>query len=1205
MVRALVGGYRYRWLEKTAWLGHAMGMGQTLNGWLDALGLGQYAEIFVENDIDLEILPHLTNEDLREIGVTLGHRKRLLAGIGALAEAPQSTPAEPSTPAKAEAVSVKAPKTQAERRNITAVFIDLVGFTEKTNRIDPEEMRELLQRYQDTVAGEVSRYGGYVAKFLGDGMLVFFGWPTAYEDHAHRGVKAALDVIARVRQIQEPGGRLLSSRIGVASGPVVVGDLVTENAREEGAATGRILNLAARLQAEAEENSVVISEENRALVENAFEVKALGSAELKGFEGAIGLVEVVRERRSQSRFQSIHGDAENSIVGRTNERGMLRQVWDKARAGHGETIVLVGEAGIGKSRLTEDFLRHDIDAEETDVVRLNASPYFSNSPLHPVVERISQDAGLLPDEDDDQCAERVRQALLPRGLAEGKTLPVFAALVAPDARVAETVTKLPPQEQKDLTVQTLVEALKSRAARKPVLLVVEDTHWIDPSTLRIIERVISTCSDIPLMALITQRPDWSHDWSAFSRDVSTLQLRRLDRLGVAELVSQIVNGPVDQAFVDEVMARTDGVPLYVEEVTRFLVDAKDGQTSQVPATLQGAMMARLDAVPAAAKSVALVASVFGREFEPALLAPVLQIHPDRIDEALEHLRRAGLVSESGQKRGVYIFRHALIRDTAYQSMMSPVRRAHHAAAADALISMRATEIEREPELAASHLIEAQEYASAFDYLASATQKALARSASEEAVHHAENLSELSEKLGADAVEKQVDAKILLGRSYESIGRLPEALEILGAVADEARAKELTHHFVEAVYRFTDAALMSSFEIDRGYALCKDALSLVPEDDEAMQCRMLSQSARCGMHAGDFENSARFSREAVALAEKLNDLKAQFAVRMSRFFAPMIARDATEVKNWREQLERMGETADQLDDIERGRDRSISFYVAMEMGDRALAETSLLRLNEVGKVRNHLQLHWVETHGRAVLSILDGAFQQAESFAEEALKIGRMTHGAHVEGVYGAQLFTIRREQARLHEVAPVVKRLLEDNPDDAAWKPGFAVIAAELGYMDAAKRILAEIADTGFDLPLDAMYSTTLSYLADVCVLTQDHQFAERLFELLCPYRERTIMAGVTTVCNGAAARRLAGLSALLGDWPMTRDLYEMAVALDTEMEAKPWIAHSKADFSAALRRFGSAKDQKLVQTLEMEALAEASVSGMVALEARIKGKLH
>lgn len=1185
-------------------------MGNSIRAWLEACGLEQYAEVFTQNDVDVKVLPHLTNDDLRELGVSIGHRKTILAEIAERDREDQAKDAVPLSTAmgtmNAQAQNPDAfIPSHAEKRNMTVLFADLVDFTEKTNRIDPEEMRELLQRYQDTVAGEVTRFGGYVAKFLGDGMLVFFGWPTAYEDHPHRATKAALATVKRVSKILEPNGLALASRIGIASGQVVVGDLVTENTREEGAATGRILNLAARLQAVAATNSVVIPKENRSLIETAFEIREMGCFDLKGFDEPQTLFEVIGERQSASRFQSIYGDTDKEIVGRQNERELLRQAWQKARSGKGEVMVLTGEAGIGKSRLTEDFLRHDIDWDTSDIVRLNASPYFSKSPLHPVIERISQDADVLSEETDDQSAEKVRQALAPRGLDDGKTLPVFAALVAPGSKLARSVLKLPPQEQKDLTIQTLVEALKSRARAKPVLLIVEDAHWIDPSTLTIIERIIQTCSDIPLMVLITHRPEWAHDWSSLTTELSTLQLRRFDRAQVAALVGQMAEDDPSAELVDEVLTRTDGIPLYVEEVARLMLASEGGDASQVPSTLQGAMMARLDAVPASAKQVALAASVFGREFELALLADAMDLPATQIEEGLENLRRAGLTYESGQKRGVYIFRHALIRDTAYQSMISPARRQLHAAAARALIALRAAEIEREPELVANHLIEAQEFSPAFEYLRSASEKALARSASEEAVYHAETLTRIADKLGEASLERQTISRILLGRSYESIGRLPEALTVLAGAAETAQHEKWDAHFAEAAYRFTDAALMSSGDIDRAYKFCKNAYQLVPIDDEALHCRMLSQLARCGMHAGDFEESVKYAREAIALAEKLNDVRALFAVRMSRFFAPMIARDTTEVENWREQLALMGKAADQLDDIERGRDRSINFYVSTEMGDRAQAEKSLGRLSEVGKVRNHLQLHWVEQHGRAMIAILDGDFAQAETLSEEALKIGRMTHGAHVEGVYGTQMFTIRREQARLHEVAPVVKRLLEENPEDKTWKPGFAVIAAELGYGEPAKRIVAEIASTGFELPMDAMYSTTLAYLADVCILTRDDHFAEPIYDLLLPYKDINIMAGVTTVSNGAAARRLGGLSELMGNWSAAKDHFETALGLDQSMRAQPWIAHTKADFANALRLHGTGADHCRAEHLTAEALDIAMASGMVNLEKRIKGRLQ
>ncbi len=1181
-------------------------MGMTIDTWLDGLGLGQYSEPFRTHDIDLRALPHLTEEDLREMQISLGHRRIILAAIEAFAQtvtAQSVAGGQTHSPVRTDA---ETPQTSpAERRHLTVLFADLVGFTEMTNRFDPEEMRTLLQRYQDTVAGEVSRYGGYVAKYLGDGLLVFFGWPTAYEDHLYRAVKSALEAIKRVQQILGPDGRPLASRIGVASGPVVVGDFIGSNSFEEGAATGRVLNLAARIQAHADANTVVLPAETRQLIASAFEFSDLGPVELKGFDEVQPLVQVVAERDAESRFRTIYGDADREIVGRQTERDLLQQAWARARSGAGEAVVLVGEAGIGKSRLAEEFLAKDVDADAAHVIRWNCSPYFSNSPFHPVADRMSRDAGIGPGDDDTRIADRLSRALAERGVIDTKLLPVFAALVTPASDLARPVTSLAPQEQKDLTTQTLVEAIRAQAQIKPVLLVVEDAHCIDPSTQRVIERVIATCSDIPLLVLATHRPEWVNTWADMTAVVSTLQLRKLSQDHVSDLIAAILGQVPDKAMVDTVLARTDGVPLFVEEVVRAMQSSGDLAAAEVPSTLQGAMMARLDAVPPAAKQVALTASVLGREFEPAVLCAAMGMPRPQIAGHLEELRRAGLVFESGQAGDVYVFRHALIRDTAYQSMMTATRRDQHALVAQALLTVRPAEIERAPELVARHLTEADDHAAAFAHWRAAAEKALARSASEEAVSHAQELLNGSAHLGDDALEQRVIAHILVGRSYESIGRLPESLKALSWAAEAARDGLRDTLFAEAAYRFTEAALIAGERVELADTLCQQAIEHLSPDDERLRCRLLSQLARCAMHRGHFSDGARYSREAVALAERLGDLKAQFAVRMSRFFAPLKARDPQEVRDWKQQLAEMQAIADKLDDIDQGRDRSINFYICAEMGDRAGAEEALDRLDEVGQARNHLQLHWVERHGRAMMAILDGDFAAAEAFAQEALKVGRMTHGAHVEGVYGVQLFTIRREQARLHEVAPIIKRLMDDMPGDPAWKPGFAVIACELGYHDAARRILGEFDEAGFNLPMDAMYSTTLTYLSEVCIGTRDDRLAARIYDLLLPYRDITITAGVATVCNGAAARRLGGLAAMLGDWDTAREHFEAALQLDSRMRASPWIAHTKADYARGLRAQGRAADITLAERLETEALEIAAKSGMVALTSKLVGHLH
>ena len=1191
-----------------------------IDAWLSGLGLSQYAEPFARHDVDERVLPLLTGDDLKELGVSFGHRKILLAAIGALQgdhdNVPQENPragqgpetdrshseasANRSFPSKPDAGAL------AERRHLTVLFADLVSSTKLTNRLDPEDMRLLLQRYQDAVAGAVSRYGGYVAKYLGDGLLVFFGWPSAYEDHAVRAVKAGLDAVQRVSAMETPDGKPLAVRLGIASGEVVVGDTIGENTYEEGAMTGPIVNLAARIQEHAPPNSIVLpAEETETALRRIFEFASLGTVDLKGFDAPRTLLQVIAERSAESRFRAAHReDAGTVLVGRNFEKGILEQAWQRAGKGKGEVVLLAGEAGIGKSRLTEEFLAGATVAGNADIIRLNCSPYLTSSPFHPVAERISQDAGVEPGFDDDRVLEQVRAMLTVRpGIDLAQVLPVFAALVAPRSAVAQQIIGLTPQEQRDITIRTLIDTVKARSGVCPVILFVEDAHWIDPSTHALIDRFTAICADLPLMILITHRPGWVLNRDDGDAHVQTLQLRRFDSQHVADLVRNISGREPDEDLVQTIIEKTDGVPLFVEELTRAIVTSGDKGKLNVPSSLKGALMARLDAVSPDAKQVALTGAVIGREFEPDLLGAAMGRNAADIHTPLGELCRSGLIFESGHNRGHYVFRHALIRDTAYQSMLASTRRDQHARVAAALTELRSAETERRPELVAHHLTAAEDWAAAFQRWKSATETALARSAGHEAMANSKEALRAARELGDETSREVITGKILIGRGYDSVGRLPEGIAALKEASQAAQKIGDVEIAADAAHHFADSCMMAGQSHEEAIKVCLKALGGLPGTDEVRRCKLMSQLARTYMFTGQFAESADYSQQCLKLAAKLGDLKSQFHVMMARFAAAFVARQESEVRDWRKNLEAMHKVAEQLGTIDQGRERTLSLFVGAEMADRQLMDHSLELLSDISTKDNHRQLYWVQIHARAMVATLEGDFARAETYAGEAVKIGRHTHGKHVEGVFGVQMFTIRREQGRLNEVAPVIKRLMTESPGDASWKPGFGVIAAELGYREAAARILSEMAETGFALNPDAMYSTTLSYLAEICIAVASENHAATIYERLLPYENLTITAGATTACTGAAARRLGNLAALAGDWDTSEQMFEKAIEIDTRMKAPPWIAHSKAGFAAALKRRGRAQDAAQALHLEAEALAIARDLGMVSLRSKLEGK--
>ncbi|MEH6644295.1 adenylate/guanylate cyclase domain-containing protein [Sulfitobacter sp.] len=1179
--------------------------------WLSELGLDQYVDTFARNDVDDRVLPLLTNDDLKDLGVSFGHRKIILAAVQELFIDVAGAVTPPHAPKPDGITDTVAPTTSttntiavAERRHLTVFFADLVGSTALTNRYDPEDMRVLLQRYQDTVAGAVTRYGGYVAKHLGDGLLVFFGWPRAYEDHAIRAVKAGLEAVQRVKELQTPNGEFLAARVGIASGDVVVGDIVGENSFEQAAMTGPILNLAARIQEHAAPNSIVLpKEETDASLHQIFEFSSLGPVKLKGFDAPRKLLQVIAERSADSRFQASHRkDAISELVGRKLETGILQRAWRRAQSGKGEVVLLAGEAGIGKSRLTEEFLADVAITDNADIIRLNCSPYLTSSPFHPVAERISQDAAVQPDFDDDQVLERVRAMLETRqGLDVEQVLPIFAALVAPLSHVAQKILSLSPQEQRDLTILTLINTVKTRSSVCPVILFVEDAHWIDPSTNALLDRFKAICADLPLMILIAHRPGWDLDQDEGDANVQTLQLHRFDSDHVADLVRNISGKDPVEDLVELIIEKTDGVPLFVEELTRAIIASGGQGKVNIPSSLKGTLMARLDAVSHDAKQVALVGSVIGRDFEPSLLMAAMEGSAADIPSCLEELCKSGLIFESGHSRGHFVFRHALIRDTAYQSMLASTRKIQHACVARALLRLRSAEIERRPELVARHLTEAHDWRAAFERWRSATEMALSRSASLEAMANAQETLNAACNLG-DAISVEViTGKILVGRSYDSVGQLANGIAMLKESAEGARKIGNLELAADAVHHFADSCMMSGERHNEAIKLCLVVLEELSDNDEVHRCKLMSQLARAYMFIGEFSEGAFYGQQSMELAAKLGDHKSQFSVMMTRYGAPFIARQESEIRDWRKNLKAMHEVAEKLGNIDQGRNLTLSLFVGAEMANRQLMDQSLEALTEISTKDNHLQLYWVQMHARAMVAILDGKFEHAEIYANEAVKIGRQTHGEHVEGVFGVQMFTIRREQSRLHEVAPIIKRVMSESPEDVTWKPGFGIIAAELGYKEPAERILNELVETVFSLSPDAMYSTTLSYLADICVEVGNLNHAAAIYDLLAPYENLTITTGATTVCLGSGARRLGNLAALLGDWDRSGQMFEKAIEIDTAMASPPWIAHSKAAYASCLRQRGRKQDAKRAFHLEAESLAIAQKMGMIALKSKLE----
>ena len=697
-----------------------------IEAWLRDLGLDRYEQAFRDVEIDLEVLPDLTDADLRELGIPLGPRKKLLKAIAALNEESRSA--------------------EAERRQLTVMFCDLVDSTSLAGRLDPEDLRTVIQAYQQCCAEIIDRFDGHVANFMGDGVLAYFGYPRAHEDDAERAVRAGLDLVASIDQLRPHGDLTIRSRIGIATGEVVVGDLLSGRASNKGAVVGETPNLAARLQANAGSGCVVISHSTKHLLAGLFDYADLGEHNLKGFDDPVAIWRVVAESSLESREAQRIAELA-PMVGREDEVALMGQIWEHVRIGEGRVVLLSGEPGIGKSRMISGLLDWVSEQPHTRL-RYYCSPYRTQSGMHTILDQLERAAGYARDDAPDLKLDKLEQMFGQGSEHAAEATAVIAPLLAipTEGRYPPLSSDLTPKQQKAKAFEVLWQQLVGFTARHPVLIIVEDAHWIDPTSIEMFDMMVDRMQDLPIMLVVAFRPDFEPPWTD-SEHVSSIWLNRLGHEQIKAIVERLTEGkrlPPD--LIDQIVAKTDGVPLFVEELTKTVLESgllrDEGdhyvltgslQTLAIPTTLQDSLMARLDRlVPG--KQVAQVGAAIGREFYHQLLVDaVAPLDEKELDSALGRLLAAELIQRRGAYPNVtYRFKHALVQDTAYNSLLKARRQRLHKEIANLLEEKFPHTVEAEPELLAHHYQEAGQPEAAIPYALKAGDAAVMRYASVEA-----------------------------------------------------------------------------------------------------------------------------------------------------------------------------------------------------------------------------------------------------------------------------------------------------------------------------------------------------------------------------------------------------------------------------------------------------------------------------------------
>jgi class 3 adenylate cyclase len=718
--------------------------------WLRDLGLENYLQAFQANHIDGKVLPRLTADDLTALGISsIGHRRKLLDAIAALDQGGAPSAAVPIAPNRSMEV---------ERRQLTVLFCDLVGSTELATHLDPEDLRGVMRAYHRCTAGVIERFDGHVAKYLGDGVLAYFGWPRAHEDDAERAVRAGLALVEALARLEPQAGVRLRARIGIATGQVIIGDLVGQGALRDEAVVGETPNLAARLQALADPGAVIIGQATRRLIGGFFELADLGPQRLKGFAEPLAVWRVSGESGTENRFEALRGGNLTPLIGREHELGLLLERWSWATEGDGQVVLLGGEPGIGKSRMVQ-ALRERLGDQPYTSLSHYCAPHHANSALHPVIDLLHRGAGLARDDLPSKQLAKLETLLAESNDDLGEMVPLLAKLLSIPTEDRYAALDLSPERQKQRTLEVLTDQLAALAARRPVLDVYEDVHWIDPSTLELLDLVIERVRHLRVLVLITYRPEFTPPWTGQAH-LTLLPLNRLGRSQGAAMALRVSGGKkLPSEIVKQIVARTEGVPLFVEELTKavlesgILTDAGDRYELSgplpplaIPATLRDSLMARLDRL-APVKELAQMGAAIGRDFSHALLAAVADQPERELQAALDQLVASELVFRRGTPpEATYSFKHALVQDAAYGMLLKSRRQQLHARIAQVLEERFPEASAIQPELLAQHYTAAGLHEQAVEYWHRAGQRASERSANLEAIAHLTRGLELAHTL---------------------------------------------------------------------------------------------------------------------------------------------------------------------------------------------------------------------------------------------------------------------------------------------------------------------------------------------------------------------------------------------------------------------------------------------------------------------------
>jgi class 3 adenylate cyclase/tetratricopeptide (TPR) repeat protein len=1129
--------------------------------------------------------------------------------------------ADPSEAGESSATSAT-PATSAdgERKIVTALFADIKGSTELEQDLDPEAARAIIDPALKLMIAAVHRYDGYVVQSTGDGIFAMFGAPLAHEDHPQRALYGALRMQEDLRRyaatLRERGWAPIEIRVGINTGEVVVRAIQTAAGHAEYTPIGHSANLASRMQTVAATGTIATTDDTRKLCEGYFTFRALGPTRVKGVSEAVNVHEVTGLGPLRTRLQASARRGLSKFVGREAELAQMKRALELAKSGRGQIVAAVGEAGVGKSRLFFEFQAVGqsgcLVLETLSVSHGKASAYL------PLIDLLKNYFDIVPEDDARRRREKIAGKILILDRALEDTLPyIFTLLEVVESD--DQLARMDPEIRRRRTLDAIKRLLLRESLSQPLIVIFEDLHWLDDGSRALLNLLTDSIGTARVLMLVNYRPEFTHTWG---NKTYYTQLR-LDPFGPESseemLKALLGDGRELLPLKRVIIGKTEGNPLFMEEIVQALFEqgalvrngsiklAKSLGTIQIPSTVQAVVASRIDRLPPEEKDLLQTLAVIGKEFPLRLVREVSEKSDDELQRLLSELQIAEFIYEQPAISDVaYVFKHALSQQVAAGSALLERRRVLHQRVARVLEAQFSETVETQPELIAHHYTEAGLGAQAIPFWQRAGERALQRWANLEAISHLKKGLELLGSLpgvperNRPASEAQrYSLLFVLGQAQFQTGEFLEARETLLRAADAAQSLGSTESLIRAALELVHLTHNVGLPAPEAVPLLEQALQTLGAEDSPLKARTLGGLARYLGVTGERQKLMVYAPQAVAMARRLSDPVLVAYSLLGRFFT-LMGSEHTE--------QRLAIATEMLDLAEAAKDIELLTeahwwrgYCLLESGDVAAADAEIEVWAAWALERNQPFYLSVAAMFRAMRALMVGRFEDSEHLTQQAFAIGQRLQTETAAGVFGLQMFTLRREQGRLKEVEPVVRAFIQQHSAAAAWRPGLAVIYSELGRTADARAEFETLAQHEFaDLSRDAVWMGTMTYLADVCTFLKDGTRAGTLYRILLPFAARNVVVGNGAACYGALSRYLGALASILERWDEAAQHFEHALSMNARMNARPLVAHAQEQYAAMLLARDQAGDRDRAAALLDAALATARELGMRALEERI-----